>query len=773
VRQETTRPPTSSSRTAVDHFLRWGLVVTVLICVGVLLYGTVVVHRDRPPIPDRVVDPAGNVLYTKDDIVAGKAVFQRTDLMDFGSLYGNGAYFGPDWGTDYLHREGQIVREFDARQGSGSSYESLNSDARTTVDQQAIGELRTNRLADGTLTLTDGEAAAHGQLKDYYHSLFLDGDKKLGLPPNTVRNSGEADQLAAFFGWVAWTSVAERPGKSYSYTNNWPYDVSVGNEATSSMYWWTWGSVAGLLVVSAGVYLFYRRFIMSTSDTAEPAAAVGEAPLTASQASTAKWFLLVPALLLLQALVGVINAHYYADRESFFGIDLMKILPFNVLKAWHLQLAIAWVAAAWLGTGLFLAPIVGRREPRRQRLLANILWAAVVIVVVGSSIGLWFGVKSNIRGSWFWIGNQGLEYIQLGRAFQIALFLGLMIWAAILLRAFWPTLRARRSLGSVEHLLLYSGVAIGFVYLFGMLPMSTIMASVTLTDFYRWWVVHMWVENTFEFFTVAVIGYALLSTGLLSRRLVERTLYLELILIFGAGIVGTGHHYYWVGEPSIWLGLGAMFSFLEVIPLGVMMAQAWREYRRGWSGKVKTPQRAAFLYFTGAAVWNVIGAGIIGGIINPPIMSYFEHGEFLTVAHGHASMFGVFGLLAIGLLYFCLPGLIRRERWDDRLAIAAFACFNSAIVLWLLLNILPVGFGQVVSTINHGYWYSRSLAFYDDWTLFQWLRMPGDIAFGLGGLILFADVVLKLRYRRRATVDEEVPLPGLPGEPAISLEAEA
>jgi nitric oxide reductase subunit B len=751
----------------IDRFLRWGLVVTLVVVVSVLIYGTVVVHRDRPPIPDRVVDPNGAVLYTKDDIIDGKGVFQRTDLMDFGSLYGNGAYFGPDWGTDYLHRERQLMREYYADQRFGSPYGSLGAADRAAIDQQVIDELKTNRYSDGVLTLTDGQTAAHRELEAYYRALFIDGDKKLGLPADTVRDTREADQLAAFFGWVAWTSVAERPGEGYSYTNNWPYDSSVGNNPTQGMYWWTWGSLAGLVALSAGVYLFYRRFIAPPADALEASAAPAETPLTPSQTSTAKWFLLVPALLLLQALAGVLIAHYYADRESFFGFDLMKVLPFNVLKAWHIQLAIAWIAAAWLGAGLFLAPIVGRREPRYQRLLANVLWVAVVVVVVGASIGLWFGVKSNMRGSWFWLGNQGLEYIQLGRAFQMALFLGLLIWAAILLRAFWPGLRARRTWGSLEHLLLYSGAAIGLVYVFGMLPLNRIMASATLTDFWRWWVVHLWVENMFEFFTVAVIGYAVLSMGLLSRRLVERTVYFELILIFGSGIVGTGHHYYWVGEPAVWIALGSMFSFLEVIPLGVMMIQAWREYRAVRAAGQDFPQRTAFMYFTGAAIWNVVGAGVLGGIINPPIMSYFEHGQFLTLAHAHASMMGTFGLLAIGLLYFCVPGMVPTERWSDRLGQWALVSFNAAIVLWLVLNILPIGFAQLAASIDHGYWYSRSLAFYDDWTLLQWLRMPGDMAFGLGGLLVLMDLTAKLRFRRPATVGEEVPLPSSLAERAM------
>ncbi len=745
----------SPAQAGVDRVLRWGLVATLAVVIPIMVFGTVMVYRERPPIPAQVVAAEGGaILFTHDNILAGREVFQRTDLMDFGTLYGNGAYFGPDWGGDYLYREGQLTRDFYAQQQFRISYVNLGDAERLAIDRQVIDELKVNRYRGGTLTLTQAQVAAYRDLRAHYRSLFLNGDRSLGMPPNTVRNAGEADQLTAFFGWVAWTTVAQRPGEAFSYTNNWPYEPSVGNEPTSSLWWWTWSSLAGLVVLSVVVYFVYRRFIAPPAGAVKAQAIVATVPLTQSQKATAKWFLLVPLLLLLQALAGVFLAHYYSDRGSFFGLDIAEVLPFNVLKAWHLQLAIAWIAAAWMGAGLFLAPMVGRQDPRYQRLLSNVLWAAVLVVVLGSLIGIWLGVKGNLEGSWFWVGNQGLEYIQLGRAFQIALFLGLILWALVLLRAFWPGLRQRRTWGSLEHLLLYSGAAIGIVYVFGMFPIARVMESFTLTDYWRWWVVHLWLENVFEFFTVAVIGYALLNMGLLSRRLVERTVYFELILIFGSGVVGTGHHYYWIGEPAIWVSLGSMFSFLEVIPLVVMMVGAWREYRAIRVAGEDFPQRTAFLYFTGAAMWNVIGAGVLGGIINPPIMNYFSHGQFLTLAHAHASMMGTFGLLAIGLMYFCIRGMTEPTPRGERLARLALYSFNGAILLWLALNLLPIGFAQLVSSIQNGYWYSRSLAFYDQWTLFQWLRLPGDALFGLAGLLVLVDVVGRLRSRRRAEVTE-------------------
>ncbi len=599
------------------------MVAAVLAVVGVLVYGTVATARAAPPIPATVTSTSGIVLFTGHDIREGKQLFQRADLQDFGSLYGNGAYFGPDWGTDYLHREDVFLRGFEARARFGAPYARLPGTAQARVDALVRAEQKQNRYRDGRLALTAGQTAAFRTLLPHYRRLFLHGDAKLALQGNVVRNAAEADRLTSFLAWVAWTETAQRPGAGYSYTSNWPYDPASGNSATGSLRTWTWASLAGMVVLALATIWFYRRFIAPPAGALAAPAVTGGLPLTPSQRGTVKWFLLVPPLLLLQAAVGALMAHAFADRTGFFGLETKNWLPYSALHSWHLQLSIAWIAAAWLGFGLFLAPIVGRREPRHQRHISTLLWAAVVLVVLGSAVGIWLGVKGKVDAVWFWVGNQGLEFIELGRVWQIALFAGLLLWAIVLVRAFWPGLRARHDWGSLEHLLLYAGAGIGITYGFGLL--SEPLTGATMTDYWRWWVIHLWVENIFEFFTVAVTAYAVLAMGLLERRFVERIVYFELILIFGSGFVGMGHHFYWVGEPAVWLALGATFSMVEVIPLGFLIWRAWHEYRAVRAAGREFPQRTAFMFFTSAAVWNVLGAGLIGAIVNPPLVNYYEH----------------------------------------------------------------------------------------------------------------------------------------------------
>ncbi|MCY0884334.1 MAG: cbb3-type cytochrome c oxidase subunit I, partial [Firmicutes bacterium] len=409
-------------------------------------------------------------------------------------------------------------------------------------------------------------------------------------------------------------------------------------------------------------------------------------------------------------------------------------------------------AISWIGAGLFLAPFVGGgKDPKGQGLLVDILFVALWVVGLGTLFGLYAGIRGWLGGNaWFWFGNQGLEYDQLGRFYQIALFIGLWFWVFTLARPLWPALKARKGLGSLEHLLLYSAISISFMYVFGMFPVTWIMNSFTLTDFWRWWVVHLWVEGTFEFFAVVVTAYLLMAWGFISRRNAENLTYFEIILIFLGGIVGTGHHMYWIGEPWIWLSLGSMFSFLEVLPL-ILLVVDTVEQARIMRRQGSFPHRVGYLYLQGSAFWNFVGAGVFGGLINAPLMNYYEHGTFLTLAHAHAAMFGAFGLLGLALVYFALRYQVGEEGWGERAAVWAFWLFNAGIVLWLLLNFWPIGFQQLMAVYQHGYAYARSLAFYNTTVLWQWLRLPGDILFGVGALVMGLDWVVKVRRAARRT----------------------
>jgi nitric oxide reductase subunit B len=550
------------------------------------------------------------------------------------------------------------------------------------------------------------------------------------------------------------TTVARRPGGTASWTQNWPYEPLVGNSPTTSTFQWTWISFCFTFFAFGALLFIYEHYLNGhESGTMDPVLA-RFAPLTASQRRIGKYFLVVAVVLLLQILVGSIMAHYYSDRTGFYGIQIDRFLPFNFLRDVHIQSPLVWIGLSWIGAALFLAPAISGEEAAGQGFLVDVLFWVTLFIVVGALAGNYLGIMGVIREGWFWFGNQGLSYIQLGRAWQIGFFAGLAIWSILVFRALWPTWRkmaeATRQFWTgrirLEHLLWASTVNIALLYVFGMIPLTGIEKSFTIADFWRWWVVHLWVEQSFEFFAAAMSAYLLMALGLVSRQLAERSVFLELILIFLGGVLGTGHHLYWAGEPGLWVPLGTMFSFIEVLPLMLLILEAI-EHRRLIKAHGEFKYGLAYTYIIGAAFWNFVGAGVFGGgTLNAPLVNYYEHGTFLTLNHAHTALFGAFGLLGIGLIYFCLRYAAGEEgHFKETTGRWAFWLYNGGMVLWILLNFFPIGWPQLNAVFEHGLAFARSNAFYDTTLFWQWMRLPGDVVFALGALLMAWDFVVKAR----------------------------
>lgn len=736
-----------------------GILLAVTVgCWATMAWTTFVTYREAAPLPQQFVGPSGQVVMTRDDIVAGKSSFQQADLMDYGSLYGMGSYFGEDYTAEYLVQLATEVQTNLAAEQYGKPFASLTPDQQASITRTMQADLQGVDLTRSAVTLPKAVADALATLRGTIATSLLTDNFAKGYTRAYSLDTGSAGQTADFLLYSSLTTVARRPGKDFSWTTNWPSEPLVGNAPTPATFLWTWASLT-LVFFGIGVILvIFRLWIepKAANETFEPVL-LGSVPPTPSQKALWKYFLAVAAVFLLQILVGVIMAHYYSNRTDFYGMNIDKWLPFAFARDVHLQAPIVWIGMSWIGAALFLAPLIGKREPTGQRLLVNLIFWVLVIIVAGALIGDYLGVMGVIHKHWFWLGNQGLSYLELGRLWQILFFVGLLVWSMVLLRAFWPTLKALFkehcslfSLFRIEHLLWYSTLGMAVIYVFGMIPLASPNPSFTITDFWRWWVVHLWVEWAFELFTAAATGYFLMGLGLVSRQLVERAVLFEWILILGAGILGTGHHLYWAGEPDIWIGVGSMFSFLEVLPLFLLVMEAI-DQRRRIAEQEAFPYKLAYLYILGSAFWNFVGAGVFGGgTINAPLANYYEHGTFLTLNHSHTAMFGAFGLLAIGLLYMVLRYLNGERRWSDRPGVWAFWLYNAGMVMWIVLNFFPVGWLQLEAVYTHGYAYARSLAFYDTTTFWQWMRMPGDVVFSLGALLMAWDFIVKLLDQRKA-----------------------
>lgn len=738
------------------------LIAVLILAMTGLVFGGWIIYQEKPPMPSQVVSDTGSVLFTAQDIQGGQAVFLRYGIMDHGTIFGHGGYLAPDFTADYLHNMGLQLQSIFARDSFGQDYATLNIPQKAFVDSQVKNELKTNRYNPNTntLTLTAAETTAYRNLSDYYSKAFTDGKPEWRVDPGTIPDSPDPSgsgwyssksmtrQLADYFCWTAWAASANRPGLDYSFTNNWPPDKLAGNVPSRDVVLWSAASV-GILLLCMGVilYIYFRYKFAAEESELTKAPTVESFQLTPSQIKVAKYFLVVSALLVVQALLGSLTTHYYVE-STFFGIPLEKLIPFSLSRTWHLQIAIFWIATSWIAGGIFIAPLVSGKEPKYQGLLVDILFVAILIVAVGSLSGEFLSSHNLLGNAWFMLGDQGWEYIELGRVWQILLVFGLVIWLFIVYRALRYRLKQEENKASLSHLLLYASISIPLFYCSGfMFDPNTEFA---IADFWRWFIIHLWVESFFEFFATVATAYLLVSLGLVTKKSATRAVYFTVILVFGAGLEGIGHHYWWIGAPAAWISIGAVFSALEVIPLTLLIFDAVGnlEIRR----KLGTGfhYRSAVSFLVSAAFWNFIGAGVLGFLINPPIISYYEHGTYLTPTHGHAAMMGTYGMLSLAMLVFCLRTIVKPDAWNEKRIHWSMILLNAGLVLMLVLNLLPVGFAQLAASFDQGTWFARSAAFYSTPFVINltWARMIGDITFIVGAVLLLWEVarsVFKLR----------------------------
>jgi nitric oxide reductase subunit B len=707
------------------------------------------VYRQAPPIPERVVSASGDVLMTKDQILDGQQVWQSIGGQQVGSIWGHGAYQAPDWSADWLHREALALLDARSRREHGVAYADLHADKRAGLEQSMRTELRANGFdaATGTLTVSDDRAAAMAANAEHYTQLF-GGDPALAqlredyaLSAKPITDPVRLERLSQFFFWTSWACVTNRPGEDFTYTNNWPHEPLVGNVPTGSNFLWSVLSIV-LLLAGAGGLIWY---FAAKAKEDEPLAMPKRDPLdgfalTPSMRAVGKYAVVAVLLFVVQVLLGALTAHYTVEGQAFFGMPIGDYIPYSLSRTWHLQTAVYWIATAFLAAGLFLAPLIGGREPKYQRLGVNILFGALILVVGGSMAGEYLSIHQKLGlDTGFWFGQQGYEYVDLGRVWQLGLFVGLILWLVLMVRGILPALRKKDGERGLIGLLSLSVVAIGLFYGAGLFYSARTHLSVA--EYWRWWVVHLWVEGFFEVFATGVLAFLFSRLGLVKTQHATRAFLASTAIFLMGGIPGTLHHLYFSGTPISVTAVGAMFSALEVVPLVLIGREAVEtlrmQGRAAWMERYRWPIR----FFVGVAFWNLVGAGVFGFLINPPIALYYLQGLNTTPVHAHTALFGVYGLLSLGLVLMILRRLAPERKWNEKPLAYSFWAMNAGLVLMVGLSILPIGIAQATASVDTGLWYARSAEFLQSPLLerLRWLRIVGDsvFLFGVASLVYF------------------------------------
>jgi len=725
------------------------LVIFIISIAGVTMIG-VHTYTEAPPIPS-YVSSKNETVFSKEDVLDGQAVFQKYALMEYGSMFGDGANRGPDYTAEALHYVSKYMNDYYQSKLKAEG----NSDLlKKGITEQVKLEIKNNHYSKekNSVTLSDAQVFAVAELVKYYNQKFTNPSSPGAFKPSGyITDANEIKSLTAFFFWGSWVCGVERPGEHYSYTHNWPYDPSAGNTPSAAIILWSIIGSLGL-IFGLGIVLYYHGKLDKLDDDvytnkAEPFMTRGDIEKfqpDAIQRSTYKFFYVAIILFAVQVLAGILTVHDFVGFINFFGFNISKALPITVTRSWHVQLSILWISACWIGASFFMMSLVSPNQSKKQVTLINSIFWLTVLLVAGSFAGMFLGPKGIIGENWYWFGHQGWEYVELGKLWQIILGVVFIIWAITIYRGIKPVMKLKQP-WALPNWLVYTTFSIILLLLSGFI--ATPKTNFVIADFWRWMVVHMWAEAFFEVFTTVLIGYFMVVMGLVSRQAVIRVIYLATLLFLGSGLLGISHNFYWNAKPVFTMALGSVFSTLQVVPLVLLTLEAWRfsklpkllETNNRVNGDLskRFGFSEVFLFLVAVNFWNFFGAGVLGFIINLPIANYYEHGTYLTVNHGHAALMGVYGNLAVAAVLFCCQLLFKADWWKPKLLKTVFWSINVGLLLMVLLDLFPAGIYQFKTVTEQGLWYARSSEFIESngFQTLSWMRIVGGSIFTVGGVI--------------------------------------
>ncbi len=730
----------------------WIAVVAVLIIgFSILGYLGTDVYHQAPPVPTAYVSQDGQVLFTKEDILHGQSAWQSTGGQSVGTVLGHGAYQAPDWTADWLHKEVSIMLDIKSQEAFGALYNQLGPAQQAAVKEVVKEEYLGSAVRDdGTVVLSPERITAMNITGRYFVELYGDNPEltltrdHFAMKDNTLPELQDRIDMARFFFWTTWMASTQRPGTDATYTNNWPHEPLLDHNPTPESVAW---SVVSVIILLCGIGVVVWLWSFGKKDDEHALVPPAEDPiskitLTPSQRSLGKYLFTILALFLFQLGMGGIIAHYTVEGQAFYGIPLAQYFPYSIARTWHIQASLFWIAMAFLSAGLFLAPIInGGKDPKYQKLGVDILFWALVVLVVGSFAGTYLGVAHQIPAAWnFLLGHQGYEYIELGRIWQWIEYIGILFWLVLMIRSIIGAFKQKGDKNLIAAFI-FSVIMVGIFYGPGLFYGEH--SHLAIMEYWRWWVIHLWVEGFFEVFSTTLMAFIFVTLGLVSYRAGTVAAISSGAIYLIGGIPGTFHHLYFTGVTSTIVATGASFSALEVVPLVLLGYEAFENYTRlhsaPWMHRLKWPVYC----FIAVSFWNLVGAGVFGFLINMPVSLFYIQGLNTTAVHAHTALFGVYGFLSLGFV-FLIARYIRPEvEFNDKLMKFGFWALNIGLALMVLISLLPIGLIQAWASITHGLWFARSEEFMQQPLLqnLRWLRMIGDTILIIGAVAFFWQIV--------------------------------
>jgi len=526
--------------------------VVILSFIALIWVGTEV-YQTQPPIPEKVVvKETGEVILTQSDIQIGQNVWESIGGMEVGSIWGHGSYVAPDWTADWIHKEAVFMLNTWSQKDFNSTYENLEVESKAALKARLIKDIKTNTYNEGSkdIIISKARYEAIKNNSKHYAGIFSNGHEKYAIPKGALVDTQKLAQLNAFLFWTSWAASTNRPNKDYTYTSNWPHEPLIDNTITPDSQIWSGFSVVLLLLfIGALAYYYIRNHEKGEAVLHPQKDPLDKMILTTSQKSVLKYFVVISLLIVLQVVLGVLTVHYTVEGQAFFGFDLSSFLPYSITRTWHTQLAVFWIAATWLSTGLFLAPMISGKEMKFQVFGINFLFGALLIIVLGSLLGEWLGVHQFLDLTTnFFFGHQGYEYMDLGRFWQIFLGIGLVLWVVMVGRHVLFAIKKNDDSKHLLIILLISVVAIGMFFFSGLMYGEN--SSLPVINYWRWWLVHLWVEGFFEVFATVIIAFIFLRMKILSAKTAGRASIASATIFLAGGIIGTLHHLYYSGYSS-------------------------------------------------------------------------------------------------------------------------------------------------------------------------------------------------------------------------------